>query len=105
MVHDALPGKTSCIKCGSGDIDQDEFGISCLDCGYSQETITQVGSKKCPKCNAPAKLVLHGSSSAIVCTECGFDECIEFELGVSAKSITKSRGPYRAGGGARTRKK
>ncbi len=105
MVHDAVPGKPVCLQCGSGEIDLDEFGISCLDCGYSQETGTKVGSKKCPKCKSIAKLILYRSSSAIVCKECGFDERIELETGASSKSGTKSRSPYRTGGSARSQKK
>ncbi len=102
MVHDAQPGKPTCSKCGSGDVDEDEFGISCLDCGFTKETAKKISTTTCPKCNSQASVFLHRGVHTVVCAHCRFDERIELDSTSGTKSGTKSREPYKTGGSRRS---
>jgi Zn ribbon nucleic-acid-binding protein len=64
--------------------------------------------KKCPKCNSTDVEVIDEEMGFIKCRKCGFDE-LEEDLSSSEERRSqreKARyNPYKAGGGARGRKK
>lgn len=63
--------------------------------------------KSCPKCKSDKiKIVSYMGIKCIICSKCGFDESLEYEVYPEEKKSQKAKGRYnvyKAGGPKRTK--
>jgi len=64
-------------------------------------------SQKCPKCGSQnVKMEGDDFFSYLICSECGFDESLEYETDMGDRKTKSSGGsPYKRGGSLRTQKR